>query len=100
MMQDMQGIEQYEQDSQYQNVLKKIDEKVKNIKQDRIESEPSPEDGLDDEYLMQNIEGDLEQQESGYQAEYFEVINEISRLCQIITHNSKTENKEKKLKIE
>jgi hypothetical protein len=40
--------------------LKKIDEKVKNIKQDRIESEPSPEDGLDDEYLMQNIEGDLE----------------------------------------
>lgn len=40
------------------------------------------------------------QQESPYQIEYSEVINIMSRLCSIIANNSKTETKDKKVKIE
>ena len=41
-------------------------------------------DDIDDEYLSQNIQED---QMNGYAAEYYEVINEMSRFCNIISQN-------------
>jgi hypothetical protein len=35
----------------------------------------------------------------GYVAEYQEVINEMSKICQIIKHNEKTEDKSMKIQI-
>lgn len=54
---------------------------------------------------IDQIESELTQdshpsQENAYIAEYQEVINQMSRLCSIIAQNQRTENKEKKVKIE
>jgi len=35
----------------------------------------------------------------GYNAEYFEVISEMSRICSIISNNNKLEEKKEKLLI-
>ena len=70
------------------------------------------EDGLEDEYLMQNIIGssttgqrdEESKQNKGdiipYTEEYQEVINHMSRLCSLIAQNNRTESKDKKVKIE
>lgn len=50
------------------------------------------QDDMDDQYLNDKIQ----QEESGYQAEYYDVINEMSKLCSIISFNNKSENKDKK----
>lgn len=51
----------------------------------------------DEDYLMQNIDY---QESSPYELEYGEVISEMSKLCMTMSQNSKTEVKEKKLKID
>ena len=71
-MQDMQGIEQYEQQIDYFEELKKIEQKiqVQGSKKDIKKNEA--EDGLDDEYLMENIMtgGEEDEKERGYEREY------------------------------
>lgn len=46
---------------------------------------------------MSNIE---EAQENSYMQEYRDVINEMSKVCHILSFNTKTENKDKKQRIE
>jgi hypothetical protein len=48
---------------------------------------------------MDNIVGG-EEISSSYVGDYNQVINIMSRLCSTITHNAKSENKDKKIKIE
>lgn len=36
---------------------------------------------------------------SGYAAEYQDVINEMSRICSIVSHNAKTDDKSLKIAI-
>lgn len=123
MMQDMQGIEEYEQQVDYFEELKKVESKVasqgasgaaahqkkpKTLTQDI-------EDGLEDEYLMQNIiwapsqtatshsqdnDSKLGGETNPYSEEYQDVINQMSRLCSVIALNNRTEVKDKKVKIE
>ena len=52
----------------------------------------------DEQYLMESI-AQTPEEEQGYVAEYYEVINEMSQICQTIMQNNKTEVKEKKEKI-
>ena len=53
---------------------------------------------------MDNIVGaetnDNDNESCAYVTEYEDVINIMSRLCSVISHNSKTENKDKKVKVE
>ena len=100
MIQDMEGIEQYEQQIDYFEELKKVEDRVAKQgpravpKRDNIKRQQSnEEDGLDDGYLMEDdidqMEGELAQDakasaENPYVTEYQEVINQMSRLCSII----------------
>jgi hypothetical protein len=100
MIQDMEGFEQYEQQIDYFEELKKVEDRVAKDgprappKRDNLERQNSnDEDGLDDEYLMEDnidqMEGESAQDpkasaENPYVTEYQEVINQMSRLCSII----------------
>jgi hypothetical protein len=68
MMQDMEGIEQYEQQIDYFEELKKVEDKIAKQGPTPPMQEPkgkkvknSEDDGLDDEYLM---EDNIDQMES------------------------------------
>ena len=69
-----------------------------------IASKVQPEDALEEDYLMDNIVGTEEDGSDveccAYVTEYEDIINIMSRLCSVISHNSKTENKDKKVKVE
>lgn len=56
----------------------------------------------EDQYLMQNIEDDIDggfdEECNQYEVEYREVIGEMSRICSIMANNSKVE-KDKKIAI-
>ena len=95
----MEGIEQYEQQIDYFEELKKVEDKIAKQgptppKQDAKSKKKAKadEDGLDDEYLMEDnidqIEREMSQEaqseENLYVSEYQEVINQMSRLCSII----------------
>ena len=93
-MKDLAGVESYEQGIDYYSALKNIEEKVKDTDQTAYK-----DDIEDDDYLLENIE-ELENSKSPYELEYTDVISEMSKLCLILSQNSKTEIKEKKVKIE
>jgi len=100
MIQDMEGIEQYEQQIDYFEELKKVEDRVAKQgpravpkRDDKKRQQSNEEDGLDDGYLMEDdidqMEGELAQDskasaENPYVTEYQEVINQMSRLCSII----------------
>eukprot|EP00347_Sterkiella_histriomuscorum_P012834 403367048 len=93
MQLDMQGVESYEQQIDYGQALEKIQRKVQKIDQEESKQTSNNLDDIDDEYLSQNIQED---QMNGYAAEYYEVINEMSRFCSIISKNQKSDIKDKK----
>ncbi len=59
MMQDMQGIEQYEQQIDYFEELKKVEDRVANQKDPKVKEakklKEDVEEGLEEDYLMDNI---------------------------------------------
>lgn len=57
MMQDVMGIEEYEQQIDYFEELKKVEDRVAQMGPETEENPKSPTDtdGLDDDYLMENI---------------------------------------------
>lgn len=96
----MQGIEEYEQQVDYFEALKRVEDKVAALGSSRAAS-VEHDDALEAEYLMENIvEGEEPAEEQGYAAEYAQVINMMSRLCAVIAGNNRTEAKDKKVKIE
>lgn len=104
MLRDMQGIEEYEQQVDYFEALKRVEDKVANTKT----SEPTKnvetaiDDALEAEYLMENIAAEeaFSEEQTGYVAEYQQVISQMSRLCAVIASNNKTEAKDKKVRVE
>lgn len=96
MMKDLEGVESYEQGIDYYSALKNIEEKVANSNQTQEEYKDDIED---DDYLMDNIV-EMENTKTPYELEYADVISEMSKLCLIMSQNSKTEVKDKKIKIE
>lgn len=103
MLRDMQGIEEYEQQVDYFEALKRVEDKVANTKT----SEPTKnvetaiDDALEAEYLMENIAAEeAPEEQTGYVAEYQQVISQMSRLCAVIASNNKTEAKDKKVRVE
>jgi hypothetical protein len=62
------------------------------------------EEGLEEDYLMENIVTGAPKNEgvgsSSYSEEYQEVISQLARLCSIISHNEKQIAKEKRVRIE
>lgn len=104
MLIDMEGVESYEQHIDYYGeALQKIQEKVADIDQNK-KRDQNVNDLEEDDYLteqiMKNQDGNLGEEGEGYLAEYNEIISEMSRLCSIISHNNKAENKgERKIPI-
>lgn len=94
MLMDMEGVETYEQKiDYYAESLNQIKQKVKDIDQTVGDDEDQ-----DDDYMSQSLM-QQEDEMGGYQGEYQEVIHEMSRLCSIISHNNKTDNKDKKITL-
>ena len=58
------------------------------------------EEGLEEDYLMENITEGVSGEEASYLGEYQEIISVLARLCSIISHNERQMIKEKKVKIE
>jgi hypothetical protein len=66
-------------------------------------SKAGEEDGLEEEYLLQNIiggENDQGEECCAYVMEYQDAINIMSRLCSVIAGNSREDDKAKKVRIE
>jgi hypothetical protein len=102
MLRDMQGIEEYEQQVDYFEALKRVEEKVASTSGQPVSAvEQAIDDALEAEYLMENIEAEeVPEEQVGYVAEYQQVINQMSRLCAVIASNNKTEAKDKKVRVE
>lgn len=87
MMKDTLGIEEYQLQVDYFEELKKVEERVAGLSHDSV-PKTTNEDGLDDDYLMDNImqgaETEEQQQENIYVNEYQDVMNAMSRLCLVI----------------
>ena len=82
MMQDMEGIEQYEQQIDYFSALKTVEERV--AKMGPSQAMPAPpkgsdvEEGLEEDYLMENIvtmEAASKNEGGGYIDEYQDIIS-------------------------
>jgi flavin-binding protein dodecin len=103
MLRDMQGIEEYEQQVDYFEALKRVEDKVASLGASERESgvEQAIDDALEAEYLMENIAADeVAEEQAGYVAEYQQVISQMSRLCAVIASNNKTDAKDKKVRVE
>lgn len=77
MMKDMEGIEEYEQQIDYFEELKKVEEKVSKTGHSK-KHQQYVDDALEEEYLLQNIIGGEEEEtkeQCGYLSEYEDIIN-------------------------
>ena len=99
MLRDMQGIEEYEQQVDYFEALKRVEERVASTASEA--ADVTIDDALEAEYLMENIAAEeAPEEQTGYVAEYQQVISQMSRLCAVIASNNKTEAKDKKVRVE
>ncbi len=95
MLKDMESFQGFEQQIDYFEALRKVEDNVKLLPTEKEQTKMNE----DEDYLNTNDQME-ETKEEGYQHEYQSVIFEMSQQCSIIRHDDKPEKKDKKYKMQ